>query len=226
MIAVADLLKDQRLPGNYFAPDAYIQGDYESGLIENRHGDRLLAIPETLIQGIYAGIKNETGPSAGIVLSNCGRWWGKNFYTRFVEEVSNYYNKALSQMEMVEFLQCLKQLWKTYGWGIFDLDLSYYQQGFLVVKIWNSPFAQEVPQGNQPVCFIEAGILSAFFSQLTGQELHCVQTTCESLGADSNHFVLGLSQRLKPVASWLEEGQDHETIMDRLCGSKPSEGFW
>lgn len=55
MITVADLIKDERLPGNYFAPDAYIKGDFESGLIENRRGDRLLALPETLIQAIYAG---------------------------------------------------------------------------------------------------------------------------------------------------------------------------
>lgn len=216
MIAVADLLKDQRLPGNYFAPDAYIQGDFESGLIENRRGDRLLALPETLIQAIYAALEKEIGGAAGVALFNCGRWWGKNFYARFVEEVSDYYNKTSAEMEMVEFLQCLKQCWKTHGWGTFDIDLSYYQQGLLVVKIWNSPFAQQAPQGNRPACFLEAGILNAFFSQLTGRELHCVQTSCESLGADCNRFVLGLPERLKPVKAWLEEEQDHETILNRL----------
>jgi predicted hydrocarbon binding protein len=224
MIAVADLLKDKRLPGNYFASDAYIKGDFESGLIENRRGDRLLALPETLIQAIYAGLEKETGQAAGVVLFNCGRWWGKNFYARFVEEVSDYYGKALAEMEMVEFLQCLKQCWKTHGWGTFDFDLSYYQQGYLVVKIWNSAFAAVAPQGNRPACFLEAGILSAFFSQLTGRELHCIQTTCESLGADCNRFVLGLPQRLQPVKAWLEEEQDHETVMNRLCRSKLPEG--
>lgn len=219
MISVADLLKNQRLPGNYFAPDAYIKGDFESGLIENRRGDRLLALPETLIQAIYAGLEKEIGSAAGVALFNCGRWWGKNFYARFVEEVSDYYGKALAEMEMVELLQCLKQCWKIHGWGTFDIDLSYYQQGFLVVKIWNSPFAALAPQGKQPACFLEAGILSAFFSQLTGRELHCVQTTCESLGADCNHFILGLRERLKPAEAWLEEQQEHETILDRLCMS-------
>ena len=219
MIAIADLLKDERLPGNYFATDAYIKGDFEAGLIENRRGDRLLALPETLIQAIYAGIEKETGQAAGIVLFNCGRWWGKNFYARFVEEVSDYYGKALAEMEMVEFLQCLKQCWKTHGWGTFDFDMSYYQQGFLIVKIWNSPFAQQAPQGKQPACFLEAGILSAFLSQLTGRHLHCVQTSCESLKADCNRFILGLPERLKPVTAWLVEGQEHEIIMARLSRS-------
>jgi hypothetical protein len=222
MITVADLLKDERLPGNYFAFDAYISGDYESGLLENRRGDRLLALPETLIQAIYAGLEKETGQASGVVLANCGRWWGKNFYARFVEEVSDYYSKPLNEMEMVEFLQCLKQCWKTHGWGIFDLDLSHYQQGFLVVKIWNSPFAEQAPiMGDRPACFFETGILSAFFSQLTGRELHCLQTTCESLASDCNRFILGLTQRLKPAEAWIEEAQEHETILNRLCSSQP-----
>jgi len=221
MIAVADLLKNQRLPGNYFASDAYIKGDFESGLIENRCGDRLLALPDTLIKAIYAGLEKETGGAAGVVLFNCGCWWGKNFYARFVEEVSAYYDKPLAEMEMIEFVQCLKQCWKTNGWGTFDIDMSYYQQGFLVIKTCNSPFAAAATPGKRPSCFLEAGILSAFFSQLTGRELHCLQTSCESLKADCNRFILGLPQRLKSAEVWLEEEQEHEIILSRLCMSKP-----
>ncbi len=217
MIAITDLLQDERLPGNYFAVDAYIKGDFEAGLIENRRGDRLLALPETLMRAVYTGIEKETGQAASLVLFNCGRWWGKNFYARFVEEVSDYYRKPLAAMEMVEFLQCLKQCWKTHGWGTFDFDMNHYQQGFLVIKIWNSPFAQQPLQAKKPACFLEAGILSAFFSQITGRQLHCVQTSCESLQADCNRFVLGLPERLKPIAAWLDEGHEHEIIMAWLC---------
>ena len=220
MISVADLVKDQRLPGNYFAFNAYITGDFEAGLLENRRGDRLLALPQTLIQAIYSGIEKETGQAFGLVLANCGRWWGKNFYARFVEQLNEYYNKPLNEMEMVEFIQCLKQCWKSHGWGTFDLDMNYYHQGFIVVKIWNSAFAKQAPKVNKPVCFFETGILSSFFSQLTGRELQCLQTTCESLGADCNHFVLGLAQRLKPAEAWIQEALEHETIMNQLCSNQ------
>ncbi|MBR8827940.1 MAG: 4-vinyl reductase [Gomphosphaeria aponina SAG 52.96 = DSM 107014] len=216
MISVADLVKDSKLPGNYFAPDAYVQGDYELGLMENRKGSRLLALPDTLLQAIYAGLEAEIGQAGGVVLFNCGRWWGKNFYRRFNEEVNEYYGKPLTQMEMVEFLECLKQCWKTHGWGVLDLDFNYYQQGFLVAQVKNSPFAATAPEGKKPVCFAEAGILSAFFSQLTGKDLHCIQTACESMGAECNYFVMGVSDRLKAAEAWLEEGQDHSTIMERL----------
>lgn len=223
MISVADLVKEKKIPGNYFAPDAYIRGDFETGMIENRKGDRLMALPEVLIQAIYAGLDQEIGQASGLVLFNCGRKWGKHFYTRFVEDLNQYYGKPISQMEMVELVQCLKQCWKTHGWGLIDLDVSFYQYGFLVAKITNSLFAKEAPSSKRPACYLEAGILSTFFSQMTGQELHCVQTACESLGAESNYFVLGLANRLTPAEAWLEEGQDHRTILKRLCQNKTSE---
>lgn len=223
MISVAELLKDKRSPGNYYAMDAYVHGDFETGLIENRHGARLVALPDTLLQAIYTGLDHETGQAAGVVLENCGRWWGKNFYSRFVQEVSEYYNRPLAEMEMVEFLQSLKECWKTHGWGTIDLDISYYQQGFLVLKTWQSAFAAAAPNNtSQPQCFAEVGILSAFFSQLTGRELNCIQTTCESMGADCNHFVLGIADRVNPAKAWQAEGHDHTTIMERLCSAPPA----
>jgi predicted hydrocarbon binding protein len=217
MISVADLLTDNRLPGNYFVADTYVRGDLEFGILENRRGDRLLALPESLIQGIYAGLDKETGQATRLVLFNCGRWWGKNFYSRFQDEVTDYYKTALADMAMIEFLQCLQQCWLTYGWGKLDLDQTHQHRGFLVIKTWNSPFAQHAPAGDFPVCALEAGVLASFFSQLTGRELHCVQTTCESLQADCNRFVLGLGQRLKPAEVMVENRLEHDAILEKLC---------
>lgn len=216
MISVADLVQDSSLKGNYFAPDAYVQGDFELGLLETRQGSRLIALPEVLLQGIFAALDEEIGQASNIVLYNCGRWWGKNFYRRFVEEVSDYYEKPLAKMEMAEFVSCFKQCWKTHGWGIIDFDFNYYQNGFIVIKGQNSPFAANAPQDSEDsACYIEAGILSAFFTQLTGKELSCLQTSCESLGAEYNHFVVGLEERLQIAKEFLQQGEDHNTIMQK-----------
>ncbi|MGF1495998.1 MAG: V4R domain-containing protein [Elainellaceae cyanobacterium] len=218
MISITDLLVDNHIPSNYFASDVYVKGDLELGLLENRRGDRLLALPATLIQGIYAGLESETGHASGMVLFNCGRWWGKNFYARFCEELTDYYHKAVADMSMAEFLQCFRQCWVTHGWGRIELDQSYHHRGFLLVKIWNSPFAKEAQNSTKPACFLEAGALSAFFSQLTSRELHCVQTSCESMGADCNHFILGLTKRLQPAEDMVERGLNHDAILQQLCG--------
>ena len=217
MISIADLLTNNRVPGHYFAVDAYVQGDLEMGLLENRRGDRLLALPETLIQAIYSGLRKETGQASRLVLFNCGRWWGKNFYTRFREELTDYYGTALADMSMLEFLNSLQSCWVAYGWGKIELDQSHQHRGFLMLKTSGSPFASQAPQGEVPTCFLEAGVLSAFFSQLTGRELHCVQTACESIGAEQNCFLLGLASRLQPAEAMVENRLDHDSILQKLC---------
>ncbi len=217
MISISDLLVDNRIPSNYFSSDAYVKGDLELGLLENRRGDRLLALPSTLIEGIYAGLQQETGQASGMVLFNCGRWWGKNLYARFCEELTDYYQAAVADMPMVEFLQCLKQCWMTHGWGRIELDQTYQNRGYLVIKIWNSPFARLAENTTAPSCFLESGVLTSFFGQLTGRDLACIQTTCESMGADCNHFILGLTKRVEPVDSMVKQGMSHDDIMAQLC---------
>ncbi|MGR3278944.1 V4R domain-containing protein [Acaryochloris marina NIES-2412] len=222
MIAVEELIGQNHIPGNFFAPEVYVQGDTELGLIENREGSRLIALPDTLLKSLYSSLEHEVGPAADLVLKQCGRWWGKNFYRRFASEVSDYYGKTLAEMEMVEFLQSFKECWKTYGWGLIDFDFSHHHQGFLVITTQNSAFAQARETGDKPSCFVEMGLLSTFFSQLTGRELDCVQTSCESMQADCNRFILGLPERIKVAQAWLEEAQDHATILARLCNAQPT----
>ncbi len=219
MIDVTNLVEKSSFKGNYFSPDIYLQGDFEFGLLENRSGSRLLALPQPLLEALYATLDDELGQGSSVALFSCGRWWGQNFYQRFADELAEYYGKPLAEMEMIQFIQCLKECWKAHGWGILDLDLKYYQNGFLVPQIFNSPFAQFAPQNKYPMCFLEAGILSAFFSKLTGDKLHCIQTTCESMGANSNYFVIGLAERIKPLEAWREEGYDHDKIMELLCSN-------
>lgn len=223
MISVADIVQEKALKGNYFAPSAYVQGDFELGLLETRLGSRLIALPEVLLQGIYAGLEEEVGQASGIVLYNCGRWWGKSFYRRFIQEVSEYYEMPLAQMEMAQFLSCLKQCWKTHGWGVINFNFDYYSQGFVVVNTVNSPFAEAAPKDKGFACHPEAGILSAFFTQLTGEELVCIQLSCESMGAEFNYFVIGLDERVKLAKAMAEEGYDHSTILDRLLESNSAD---
>ncbi|MEL6136877.1 MAG: V4R domain-containing protein, partial [Cyanobacteria bacterium J06628_6] len=192
MLSVADLLADERITSNYFSSDVYVRGVTELGLLENRRGDRLLALPQTLIKAIYAGLEQETGQASMLVLHNCGRWWGKNFYTRFCEELHDYHQRPIADLSMAEFVQALQECWRTHGWGEITVDATYRPKGFLVIEVEKSAFTSDAPKLNRPVCYVEAGVLQSFFSELTGRELHCIQTACESLGHERNQFIIGL----------------------------------
>jgi hypothetical protein len=216
MISIADLLVDDRLPSNYFAHDVYIRGTLELGLLENRRGDRLLALPDPLLKAIVAGLNQETGQATCQVLRRCGLSWGKNFYARFCAELSEYYGKAVADLAMIELVKALQACWHTHGWGTLSLNMDYPPQGFLLIEIRNSPFtAQSIPV-DQFSGALEEGLLQAFFSQLTGRDLGCVQISCESMGADRNRFLLGLENRLQPVAAQVQVGQSHTAILATL----------
>jgi uncharacterized protein len=216
MISVADLLKENRIPANYFNYETYVKGDLGLGLLESRRGDRLISIPDTLIAALYTGLANETGHAARLVLFNCGKWWGKNFYTRFSESIAEYYDQSLAEMEMLTFLQCLKECWKTHGWGKFEFDAEHQAQGLLVITTSNSPFSRQVPGDSRPSCFLEAGILTSLFSRLSGRELLAAQTTCESRGEDCNRFVIGLPDRVTMIEKYVLEGLSHAAILAKL----------
>lgn len=216
MISVADLLIDNRLPSNYFVSDVYVRGTLELGLLENRRGDRLLALPDTLMKSIVSGLNQETGQATKYVLRNCGLWWGKNFYARFCEELGEYYQHGVADLPMIEFVKALQECWRTHGWGVLTVNTDYQAEGFLMIEVENSPFTIHPIQPNQPSGALECGVLQAFFSQLTGRDLTCVQISCESLNADRNRFVLGLESRLETAEALVQEGQSHVAIMQML----------
>lgn len=216
--------ENQLFKGSYFSFDSYIQGDLELGLISNRSGARLLGLSSSLLEGIYSAINDEIGQGgSNLVLFSCGRWWGKSFYRSFALEVSEYYGKPLTELSMGEFLQCLKECWQTNGWGKLEIELDYYKRGLLIIKTYNSAFAKSSIDKTRPNCSLEAGMLSAFFSQLSGNELHGIQTECESMAAEKNSFIIGLEKRLAPAQVWVEEGQNHQTIVDNLCNHRTDE---
>ncbi len=203
--------------GNYYAPSVYVQSDVESGLLTSRHGDRLLAMPDTLLQAIYSGLEYETGQAARLVLRHCGQKWGKEFFRRFASELGDIYQRPLAELEMGVFLQNLKQAWRVHGWGILTLDWSQQDQGILIIRVTYSPFAALLPKHHtRPMGFLEAGLFATWFSQLTGRELGCVQTSSEALGSASDQFVVTTAERLKLAESWVDEGLTHEQVMERL----------
>ncbi len=215
-INVADLITDKPLIANFFDYEAYVRGDLELGLLENRRGDRLISIPDTLINALYQGLSKETGQAARLVMINCGKWWGKSFYNRFQQSLQDFYGIPLSEMDMLTFVRSLKEYWITHGWGQLEFDPEYRDRGLIVIKTYNSAYSRSLPGEQRPSCFLEVGILTSFFSRLVGRELVAVQTTCESLGADCNHFIIGIPERLGKVEQWVLDGMSHDAIMQKL----------
>jgi predicted hydrocarbon binding protein len=211
-----DTLLNQPVPTDYFAPGAYVQGDLELGTLSNRRGNRLLAIPEHLVRGIYRSLEQEVGKATPLVLQSCGRHWGQHLFARLSEELAEYYGKPLAELTMQELVYCLTRCWQVHGWGQLHLDWSYSQRGLILVQNQNSPWVQPQSGSGQPSAYVEVGLLEVLFRQLTGREVQCVQIACISQGQGSNQFLIGLPEQLQPVMDWVQSGMDAATILQRL----------
>jgi predicted hydrocarbon binding protein len=228
MTTLQEILQEQILPGHCFSPAYYIRPDIHTGMLESRGGYRLAAFPMPLLEALYSGLRYETGQAARVILYNCGRDWGEEFFHRFEDELSSYHNQPLRELPMGILLDALSDLWATHGWGCLELDFSAGDQGLVQATVRNSGFAlaarasfspEESSTPRDPAGHLEAGVLASLFSALSGRDLLCVQTTCEPLGADLNRFLIGTAQRLHNCEEWVRKGLSHDEILDRLTAT-------
>jgi hypothetical protein len=58
-------------------------------------------------------------------------------------------------MDMLTFVQCFKEFWRTHGWGKLEFDPQYRDRGLIIIKTSNSAFSRSLPGEQRPSCFLE-----------------------------------------------------------------------
>jgi predicted hydrocarbon binding protein len=202
--------------GNLYAESTYLRTEPARGVTRTRMGTRMCALTADFLHGFRRAITDECGPAADTVFRSIGRKWGVLYARRFKKEVSEFYGKPLDEFSMALFQACLVEMFSHHGWGKVSLDLSRHTQGLFVVETAEPLFASLVERADRPVDTLMTGILAGFFSEISGQELDCVQTRCKACGAPVSSFVLGLTARLGSAAAWVGEGVSHEDILRKL----------
>jgi len=203
--------------GSFYADSTYCHTDVGQGVTRNRAGTRLIALSADFLLGFRRAIMDECGPAAGTVFKTCGHKWGVMLAHRFSKEMTDFYGKPVAEFKLALFQACVVEMFNHHGWGLLTLDLAHHDQGLLVIQLANPVMASLVEREEQPVETLMAGILAGFFGQLSGQDLDCVQTACQSHGAATSKFVVGLAARLAPVAAWVENGKSHDHVVAELA---------
>ena len=202
--------------GNFYAESAYLKTDIALGTTRNRAGTRIICLTADFLHGFRRAITDECGPAAETVFKSCGKRWGKLFAARFEKEMTEFYGKPLQEFMLALFQACLVELFSHHGWGKPVLDLTKHDKGLIIIEVKEAIYAELVGKAEQPADTLMAGIFAGFFSQLSGQDLDCVQTTCRACGSDRGRFVIGLAPRLAPVAAWVQNGKSHDDIVVQL----------
>jgi len=201
---------------NHYREEDYFSLNVRSGVIRSPLGTRMVAIPEDLILGLHLGLEEETGAASGIVLYQCGKWWGRQFIKRHGNETRHFYQLDHADLPLHFFLQVLRRVWALYGWGKIAIDFDLREKGFVAVSVENAMYSDVVGNVGRTTDYVIAGVLASIIGDLSGRELDCVEIGCKSKGDARCDFLVGISNRVDVVTAWVKQGRTRAEMMTSI----------
>jgi uncharacterized protein len=208
--------------GNFFAYRDYLSWDMKAGVLHTRDKVRVMGFPVCMLVGILEGLEEECGQAWSVVLYSCGKWWGKRQMQRFQKALHKHFGQSLEELPTAQVHAALAEAFATEGWGRVSLDIKYADKGVLRVGVKGSPFVEafqssKLETKNTAVDYLFAGALAGMFSYMTNADIAVTEVACTNQGAEKCEFVVGLSDKLNPVAGWLKQGMPADEIFETLA---------
>jgi uncharacterized protein len=189
------------IPANCFNQKSYVRSNPASGLLNTRHGDRLIAIPELLLRSIPKVLRVEAGEASYLALYTFGDNWGKTFYIRMMQDMVKYYRQPILDTIASEFFVTIQAAWAVHGLGKPIVDFRLAQKGLLIVTIENSGIdnGKTIEATLTSRSFsLEAGFLAGWFSTLTNKKLRACASNW-SQAPDSMQFLVGSIPQIESI---------------------------
>ena len=189
----------------------------DSGTICDWNESRNVLVSENFVIGLIAGLEEEVGDAAGVVMYNIGQQWGQEdarfFRSWFLKE---YGYDDFSQLNLMYVLEAWWWPFISQGWGNWEVDMSDRQNGFMFINIFDSAVARTLGNVGKPVCHLYAGLFSGFFTNLINKDLGCIELQCYAMGETYCKFLLGKKDRIDAASFWQNEGATVRDIKKKL----------
>lgn len=201
----------------YFRRPGYLKGSAYDGTIRTRMGDRVIVLPEELIQGLHRAIAFETGRALPVITYTCGRRWGARMVRRWEEGWRQAYQERMEAAEFHVVAAWLDEAFRFHGWGELEIDFSLEHEGVVQFYVRNCVLSRLLADIEEPmVCDIFAGLFASLCTWIVGRDLECSQVACEKSGASRCHFVVATPERIERVRDARLDGADTERMLARL----------
>lgn len=212
-----DLLNDPFRPRPYVLRDTYLRTSAFEGTIHTEGGQRVMVLPEELIQGLHRAVEHETGRAAPLILYGCGRRWGERMIERWRGEWRSYYGTDLDEADYAAFEAFLVIVFADHGWGTLEVDFDMAEEGLLEFRLRNSIFARLVTGTDQPVVdHIFTGFFAAIASTFSGETLEAIEIASTRSGAPSCRFLVGMPERVDRARELALDGASTEELLSAL----------
>lgn len=199
-----------------FSETDYFKTDIALGVTTNKSGKRIISLSEDFLSGFREALVDECGPAANEVLYSCGRMTGDMVGLRLSNEVAEQYRQSVNSLSVSVFDTVIHSYFSHHGWGFFKSDYGSVNQGLIICEFDNTIFQTFTENESRPIESLLAGLLAGIYSHISGQELECIQTECLSTGAAKSRFILGLAGRIDQARPFVEAGDSHIEIVNKL----------
>lgn len=201
-----------------YGQDHYFDYDPQRGVIDLKTGARAVKVTEDFIVGLQAGLEEEVGDAAAMIMYRAGFEWGlqdmRAFEPRFEREFG-----GTTKMTEANIIFVLEQWWwplTSEGWGAWSIDFSQRKQGLIFSDMYESAVARSLGNIGKPVCHMYAGLLAGVLTYFSKHELSGIEIQCFSMGESFCKFLIGSEKRINAASFWVEEGASAKDIMSRL----------
>lgn len=202
---------------NFYRDGDFFRPDPERGIIRTYDGQRVAHVSEDFVSGLQAGLEEEVGDAAGIILYKAGYEWGLEDMKTFEARMGAEFGGGRINEWNVNFV--LETWWwplTSEGWGTWGFDFSFRKQGLIFVDLFDSAVAKSLERVGKPVCYLYAGMFAAVFTHLARRELSCIEIQCYANGEDYCRFMIGLEKRVDAARFWVQEGAKAGEILEKL----------
>jgi predicted hydrocarbon binding protein len=207
-IVTINRLRDQR---RSLSPE--IERDPLTGSLRDGKADRLLVANEDFLQAFEGLFASSLMHRHHELLQRFGKKWGLRHAMRLEQVVQRDYRKTLREMESQMALELLSASVGVFGLGSFEADLSYLDNGLVVIRHQTSPFPG-IFAGAGGACPILSGFHAAILSYLAGRQLAAREVHCSREPGDECLFVVATEERLTKLLIANPGSADHDLLAE------------
>ena len=190
-----------------------IERDPLTGSLRDGEADRLLVANEDFLQAFEGLFARSLMHRHHELLQRFGKKWGLRHAMRLEQVVQRDYRKTLREMESQMALELLSASVGVFGLGSFEADLSYRDNGLVIIRHLTSPFPG-IFTGAGGACPILSGFHAAILSYLAGRQLAAREVHCSREPGDECLFIVATEERLTKLLIANPGSADHELLAE------------
>lgn len=175
----------------------------------------LIRIGKSSLHAARRTLQNQLGDQAAACLQEIGFAAGAEMYRGFEIWLKAYAGvPRVADLDAAQLGAVLSAYFAELGWGTLTIE----QVGSAGLSLTSEGWAEAEPGANAeyPSCFVTAGFLTEFLTQLAGgAAVSVLETECRSRGDGRCRFCAGSPETLEAAYDALAAGEDFEAAFRR-----------